>query len=356
MKEDRGRKKGGIPVEKAEKRAVLTFFFLLSYFFFCSVVSAQTAENLNTAAAGAEEARKLAGDFEGSSYFPSEWEAAEGQYTKAGLLAKNTDTAKAIEAYNEAAAAFGRLFELAIPLYAQVREDEIMATRDYLITLGARDSFPEYLLDADRTALLAYNRYKAKDYYPARDSAANALEKYSVLETAFNTWLVRQEIQARGFAGYDPDTFELGEEIISGAMDSYMAGDLAGAREKAGKALSVFNLELSAAWANYAELRSSLAEGERLAALDMKTDIAAKEFFKIADSENKVALDLLESKQYEDAAKLFINAEAMFVIASITTLEKRRTADAAIRNANEKIQESDRIAKNAKIIIEGGSK
>ncbi|MDR2922239.1 MAG: hypothetical protein LBU85_02710 [Treponema sp.] len=353
MRKDIEWKKGRIQGKNAGNKSVLTFFFLLSSFFFCSAVFAQSADNLDSAVDRAKEARKLAGDFEANSYFPGEWEAAQSRYAGAGIL---SDKTVRNTAYNEAAAAFDRLFELAIPLYAQAREDEIMAVRGYLIELGARVSFPEYLLDADKTALLAFNQYEAKDYYSARASAANALQKFNTLETAFNAWLVRQEIRERGFADYDTDNFELGEEIISAAMDVYMKGDLAGAREKAAEALSAYNLALSNAWASYAQLRSSLAEGERLAALDMKTNIAAKEFFKIADSENTTALELLESKHYEDAAKLFIDAEAMFVIASITTLEKRRTADAAIRNANEKIRESDRIAKKAETIIKGGQR
>jgi len=319
--------------------------FIVCFIVCMPVVWAQTAGDLDSAFAGAQESRKKAGDFEANLYFPGEWEAAEGKYAQAQLI---SDLNKSITTLNEAADAFDRVFGLAIPLYAQAREDEIMAVRGYLTTLGARDSFPEYIMDADKAALLALTQYEAKDYYTARDSAAKALQKFNVLETAFNAWLLRQEIRERGFAGYDPERFELGDEIITGAMDAYMADDLEGAWKKAEEALAMYNLVLSTSWASYAELRSSLAEGERLAALDMKTDIAAREFFKIADSENKVALDLLESKQYEDAAKLFIDAEAMFVIASITTLEKRRAAAAAIRNANEKIQESDRIARNAR--------
>jgi len=321
--------------KKAEKKAVLAFFFFLSSFFFCF---AQTADG--SAAARAEKARKIAIDFEANLYFPGEWEAAEDQY--------------AANAYNEAAEAFDRLSGLAIPLYAQAREDEIMVIRGYLITLGAREPFPDYMLDADRTAVLAFTQYEANDYYAARDSAVIALQKFNVLETAFNAWFIRVEIQERGFAGYDPGNFDLAGEVISGAMDAYMAGDLVKAQKMANEALSTYDLVLSTAWASYAELRSSLAEGERLAALDMKTYIAAKEFFNLADSDNKTALELLESKQYEDAARLFINAEAMYVIASITTLEKRRTAAAAIRNANDKIQESDTIAKNAEMTIKGG--
>jgi hypothetical protein len=335
------------------RRRLVLALFIAGFAVFLPVIWAQTANNLSSALAGAQESRKKAGDFEGNSYFPGEWEAAESQYVKAGLM---SDRDNAVKTYNEAAAAFDRVFELAMPLYAQAREDEIMAIRGYLITLGAKNSFHEYLQLADKTALQALAQYEAGDYYPARDSAAQALQKFNVLETAFNAWLLRQEIRVRGFSDYDPDKFELGDEIITGAMDAYMAGDLAEARKKAEEALATYNLVLSTSWASYAELRSSLAEGERLAALDMKTDIAAKEFFKIANTENEVALELLESEKYEDAAKLFIDAEAMFVIASITTLEKRRTAAAAIRNANEKIQESDKIAKNAKIIIEGGLK
>jgi len=326
-----------------EKRAFfLFFFFFISSFFFCM---AQTADDNSSTFARAQEARKNVIDFEGNSYFPSEWEAADSKFTNAGLLPK--DSSDANKAYNEAAEAFDRVFELAVPLFAQAREDEIMAIRDYMITLGARSFFPEYLMDADRTALLAFSQYEAKDYLTARDSAAIALQKFSILETAFNAWLLRVEILARGFADYDPEQFDLGGEITGGAMDAYMAGDLKTARKKAEEAQAMYNTVLSTSWASYAELRASLAEGERLAALDMKTDIAAKEFFNIADSDNKTALALLESKKYEDAARLFIDAEAMYVIASITTLEKKRAAAAAIKNANKKIRESDIIVRNA---------
>jgi hypothetical protein len=325
-------------------RRSLFLALFLAGFFCIPVLSAQTADDRDSALALAQEARKKAVDFDGNSYFPGEWEAAEGLYARAGLLPK--DSSEAIRAYNEAAAAFDRVFELAVPLYAQAREDEIMAIRGYMITLGARGFFPEYLLDADRAALLALTQYEAKEYYAAKDSAAKALQKFNILETAFNAWLLRLEVLARGFAGYDPEQFDLGGEIINSAIDAYMAGDLEEARIKAEEALATYNLVLSTSWESYAELRASLAEGERQAALDMRTDIAAKEFFKIADSDNKTALALLKSQKFEDAARLFIDAEAMYVIASIATLEKRRAAAAAIKNANEKILESDRIVRN----------
>jgi len=319
--------------------------FLTGLFFCIPVISAQNANDLGSALAAAQEARKKAGDFEGNFYFPGEWEAAESQFAKAGLMLD--DIANAIGAYNEAADAFNRIFELAVPLYAQAREDEIMETRDYLITQGAKELFPECLLDADRAALLALTQYEAKEYYPAKHSVAKALQKFNIMETAFNAWHLRLEILARGFADYDSDKFDLGGKIIRGAMEAYMAGDIDGAGKKAEEALAMYDMVLSSSWASYAELRASLAEGERLAALDMKTDIAAKEFFKIADSDNKKAASLLKAKKFEEAARLFIDAEAMYVIASITALEKKRAAAAAIKYAEEIIEESDEIVRNA---------
>ena len=338
MKDKKRAKKGIIH----EKRAIfLAFFFFISSFFFCM---AQTPDNLSSPVTAAQEARKKAVDFEGNSYFPGEWEAAEDHFARAELMPK--DSSDAIKAYNEAADAFNRIFELAVPLYAQAREDQIMETRAYLISQGARELFPECLLDADRTALLALTQYEAKEYYPAVDTAAKALQKFNILETAFNAWLLRVEILARGFAGYDSDKFDLGEKIIKSAMEAYMAGDIDDAEKKAEEVLAIYDTALLSSWASYAELRASLAEGERLAALDTKTDIAAREFFKIADSDNKKALSLMKLKKYEEAARLFIDAEAMYVIASITALEKKRAAAAAIRNAEEKIQEGDEILRN----------
>jgi len=328
-----------------KSKIFITFFILLSSICLPSVL-AQTAGSLDSAVTRAKDARKMAGDFEANTYFPGEWETAEKQYNEAVLLAKKPGD-EAVSAYNKAADSFEKLSELTVLLYAQAREDEIMALRGYLIDLGARETFYEYLLEADKAALLAFSKFEDKDYYPARDSAAFALNKFNVLDTAFNAWLLRVELKERGFQGYEPENFETGDETLVDAMDAYMKDDLRTAQEKAEKALSLYNLVLSNAWVNYAELRSSLAEGERLAALDMKTNIAAREFFGMADSDNKTALDLMEAKQYEDAAKMFIDAEAMFVIASMATLEKRRTAAAAIKNANEKIQESEKLARAA---------
>ena len=310
-------------------------------------VAAQTGDELSIAAAKTEEARKRANDFEGFSYFPGEWEAAEAEFA----AAKEENT---LDSYNIATDTFNSIFDLAILLYAQAREDEIMELRNDLVNAGARNTFPEYFTPADEAALAALNQYEAQDYYTARDSAAKAFGMYEVLTSAYAAWLVRQEIRERDFTSYDPDNFNRAGEILNEAIGAYTMGDNVTALEGAEDALLRYHLALSNGWAGYAELQSSLTEDERQTALDLKANIATRDLFLEADASYKTAASLYDSKDYEEAAKQFMYAGALFAVSAANTTEKRDFAAEAITEANQKIQESDEAAQQAEIILRGG--
>ncbi|MDR0456600.1 MAG: hypothetical protein LBH20_07980 [Treponema sp.] len=338
----------------------LLFFapFAIAMLIFPCLVLAQTPpeeadqpvmDELNTAVTRAEETRKKAGDFESPSYFPGEWEAAEAQYTNAG-------SAQTPAAYNAAADAFDAVFKLTIPLYAQAREDEIMALRNNLVAGGVRDSFPEIFALADTTALSALEQYEAQDYYTARDSAAKALLMYQAITSAYSAWLAQQEIKGRKFESYDSDNFSRAGEILNEATEAFKAGNFSLVREKADEALLRYNLVLSAGWAAYAELRFSLAETERKAALDIKANIAARDLFAEAEANYKTSVVSYDSQKYEEAAKQFINSEALFIAASASASEKRLYAEVVIKEARERIEKSSEAARQAEITIQGRSK
>jgi hypothetical protein len=329
-------------------KKVRFFAFFIAGMIVPFLVSAQSAGDSGTAIAKTEETRQKAIDFESHSYFPSEWEAAEAQYTRAKTAQQQT-------AYEAATGAYESIFLKAVPLYAQAREDEVMALRNNLVAAGARDSFPQPFALADETALTALNQYEAQEYYPAKASSAQAFAMYQALTSAYNAWLVRYEIEERDFAAYDPDNFDRAREILSDAMDAYGAGNYASSQESAEEALLRYNLVLSTGWAAYAELRSSFAESERQAALDIKANIATKDLFTEADSIYKTAVDSYNTKDYEEASKQFTNAEILFITVSVATSNKRRNATSTIREAYEKIEESDENARQAEIILEGGS-
>ncbi|MDR0494980.1 MAG: hypothetical protein LBG95_05065 [Treponema sp.] len=327
------------------KKFVFLATFIIAMIVLPGFVSAQTSTDES---ARAEEARKKAADFESSAYFASEWEAAEAQYADA--VAQKTQ-----EAYNAAADAFDAVFTLTIPLYAQAREDEIMALRGNLISGGIRDYFPEEFTRADKIAVSARDQHIAKDYYTARDTAAEALTMYQTMGSIYNAWLVRYEIEQREFQPHDQDNFNSAGEVFNRAMAAYRQNDLAAARENADEALQRYNLVLSTAWAIYAELCFSKAKSERQTALDIKANIAMKELFSEADSSYKEAEVTYAAKDYEDAANLYIIAEALFISANESTTEKRNRAADLINQANEKIEESEEIAKQGEIAMKGGA-
>jgi hypothetical protein len=312
---------------------------------------------LSSALTRAEEARKRALDFEGPSYFPSDWEGTETQYTAAGNLPKTTEAEvqQAASTYNAIADAYDEIFKKTIPLYAQAREDEIIAARDEVIATGLSGTFPEYLQKADGIALSALSQYEAGDYYAARDTAAKALMEYETLKTGADAFLVWQEIIDRDFAPYDPENFDKAEELAIAALAAHEAGESKAAQLGAEEALLRYNLVLATGWAAYAAERQAGAEEARRKALEIKANVAVWDTFGSADEIYNQAAAALKTERYENAAFLYFESETRFVAASAAAAEKRRLAEDAIRQAEEKLEASDETARQAEILIEGGS-
>jgi len=302
--------------------------------------------------------RKSDMDFEVPSYFPSEWEDVEAQYAAAkNMPVSNSDEIKeAVAALNKVADRYGELFDMTIPLYAQAREDEIMAIREELVRSRFSALFPQYVEKADKIALTAKDQYDAKDYYAARETVAEALDEYEKLLIGAKILLARQEITDREFTKYDPENFEKADEISQTALEAYEAGNKKGAVESAEEALLRYNIVLTNGWIAYAAERRASATAEREIAIANKVNIAVRESFREADAVFNNAEDNYKSETYSTAAKQYTEAEALFVIAGQQTEEKRLFAQDVIRQAEEKIEESSETAIEAEKIIEGGSK
>ncbi|MCL2138578.1 MAG: hypothetical protein FWH41_03500 [Treponema sp.] len=330
----------------------------LAYFFCGSMAWAQALQDeYNSVKIKTEESRTKAEDFACPAYFPSEWKEAEAQYAQAGLLPLGSEEnlKTAIAKFDTAANSYNSLFELTIPLFAQAIEDEIMALRTRMTEGGAKKLFPEYFTSADMAALTAYNQYEAKDYYNSKNTAAKALVMFQTLSSAYDTWLLRQEIIERKFAEFDSENFESGGAILSDAMDEYTAGDFDLATEKTAAAAERFNFVLSRGWVNTVELRAASAGAERQAALDKKSNIAVKDIFSEAEKIYASAKNLYDGKNYEEASKQFFNAESLYLIAGKTTIEKQMKAADAIKRAKARIEEVKKSARQAEIIFQGVS-
>jgi len=306
----------------------------------------------------ADAARKRAVDFECPAYFPSDWETAEAQYrTARGLpISNNEEVRLAAEAYNSSAQAYDDIFMKTVPLYAQAREDEILAAREKLINTGFTEYFPDYLEDADNMTLAALEQYEADEYYKAKETAAKALKEYETLLLGADVYLARQEIIDRGFLKYDEDNFKKADEVTQAAIKEYEDGNKETAVESAQEALLRYNLILSNAWSAYSAELKVTAGKERELAIAERAHIASRELFHEADINYNQAENNLEKKNYREAALQYIDADAMFSIARKDTAEKRQKAETTIKRAEEKIAESGESGSEAERIIEGGSR
>jgi len=308
--------------------------------------ASSTSVALNTSKASAEKARQQAMDFESNSYFPSDWEAVEAQFNSAQTAAE----------YDAAAKAYEELMKKSVPLYAQAREDEILAAREQLIATGFTEYFPQYLETADKLALEAHDQYGAGDYYKAKETAASALNEYETLQSGAKVFLTRQEVIDRGFTQYDADNFLKADEVAQEAIDAFDAGDRATALAKMEEAQLRYNLALTNGWTAYAADRKTTATEERDMAIAERASIASRDTFRRGDSLYFEAEELLAAEKYSDAAIKFVDSEAIFAISRQETEEKRLRAEEAIRIAEEKIEESNESANEAERIIEGGSR
>ena len=197
-------------------------------------------DEINEAKKEAENIRNKAIDFECGLYFPSEWEEAET------LFAQAADE-PSVSKYNSAAEAYNSIFELAIPLIAQAKEDEIMGIRTKLVNAGARVLFSEYFLPADDMALSAYSQYEAKDYYTAVVSAADALLMYKTMESAFDAWLLRDDVIEKKPDVLDNENFKLADETLNNAATAYLDGDYSLSAKKSEEAIKIYNSILAEA-------------------------------------------------------------------------------------------------------------
>jgi hypothetical protein len=313
---------------------------------------------LDQSIADLERLRQFAIDIEGPSWFPDQWNTAEAQYNEAKSKTQR-DTPEqvkaATDANNTAAASFQGLIDQSLPLYAQAREDQIISVREDALAAGIGDLAPAYLLMADKTVLDAQTKYEEKDYYGAIASAFQAVDMYEILEDGCNAYYVRQEIEDRDFIRYDPDNFDRADVAGLSAIADYEAADLESAREKAEEAHLRYNLVLTTGWQSYAAEKGASSADKRQEALRLKANVAVRNDFEAASRIFAQGDSAFKAEDYPAAADFFADAESRFITIRGIAEQKRQAAENAIRQADEKMVESEANAEKAEAILGGGS-
>jgi hypothetical protein len=320
--------------------------------------------SLAEAKSRAEEARKLAFDFGGPQYAAADWEAADALYSAAaGQEARDTlgHVKEAVARYEQAASAFNAVFNTALPLYAGALEDEILQARAAALDAGIALISPDHLEKADGVVDQALGLYEAKEYYPANDAGHLALDMFRLLKTGADTYKVWEEIESYDFAKYDASHYDAAMTAALAALDGYDAlsgggtGDNAELFRNAEEAQTGFNTVLATAWRTYAAERQAAAGVERQKALDLKANVAVRDDYGNAQALYDQAQTSFRATRYTEAAATYFRAEFLFAAAAETAAEKRRLAEATIREAEDKNISSDETARQAEVVIRGGN-
>jgi hypothetical protein len=296
-------------------------------------------------------------DFDGPLYAEPDWQSAESLYTLAGeeeQTGTRGETRESTARYDAAADAFVQVFALALPLYAQARERDVLEAWDAALAAGIEGIYPDRLEAAERVVDQALAQYEDEDYYPAAASAGLAVNLFNALKTGAEAFQVREEIAAGDFVKYDPENYDLAEESGGRALDAYDAQAAEDAQSAASEALLRYNLVLSKGWESYAAERRALATAERQAALELKANVAVKTDFDLAAGIYSQGETAFRARRYPDAVEFYFQSEYMFAVVRGTAAEKRRIAEEAIKRAEDRTAASEETARNAEVILEGG--
>lgn len=319
--------------------------------------AAETA--LATAVARAEKSRKQAFDLEVPDTFAEDWKKAEALFMtgrdKAQVKTQLSYT-EAAKAYNDAADAYDALALKALPLYAEARRQEIVKARADAVKAGADQLLPEQLAAADTVADRAQAEFDAGNYYTAAATAQEARSRYIILKTGLDAYAVQQEIDRRDFAKYDAGNYSLAQQKLQTSQEAYDAGDIASAQNNAEEALLRFRLALNKGREMNASGRGQAALAEQQAAQDLKAQVAVKSDFERAQALYNEAEQAFKAEQYDDAADMYTQAEALFADVKNVAAEKRARALEALQAAQQKISATEDAAKKADTVLEGGSR
>ena len=207
------------------------------------------------------------------------------------------------------------------------------------VVWSLQELVPEYLSQADTAAMAAFDKWDAGDYNGASEDVDKVLLMYGTLRTGVEAYLLREEI-ALDALNFDPNAFWRTDEVGYAAIDKWDAGDYEGAKADAETALLGYII-------------TGAGEGRRKA-MDARADVAVRQEFNIAQALYDRANHALEWQDYNEAVRLYGDSMYLFMQAARTADERRRNAEAALRRAGQRVQESDETARNADALLEGG--
>jgi hypothetical protein len=323
-------------------------------------------DTLQKALSRVETSRKQAQDIDSPGYFPPEWDAAEEQFASARENAKEGtlgDVKNTIALYEAAAERYDTVARECLPLYYQDLSEEILRVRNEAIDAGIRDVSPARLETADQFVDKALAFYEAgetanagaENYYAAAEAAFGALVRYHALSTGVRAYRLREEIEDRGFTQYDSGNYELADEAMVNGLAAYDSGETETAANNAEEAFLRYTLVMNQGWLSFAGDLKASAEAARRKALSAKANVAVRQEFSNADGVYARGNAAHNVQDYTGASEYFSQVIPLFLTAAENAEAKRVIAEEAISTAETRVSKSEETARQAEIILQGGT-
>jgi len=313
---------------------------------------------LAQAKARAEESRSLARYVEGPAYYPDDWKAAEDRYGaalgKESESPTKTEAAARVTEWKAIGALYDGIFEKSAPRFVREQEKKLAAAREGAVNAGAEDIVPDRLAMADEKADSARQRFQNNDISGSIKEGRDAWERYGILQTLMEAHAKQVEADENDFFSVDRDNYILAAEAGNSSVDNYDSGDLPASRTLADKALAGFTQVIANGWAGRVEEKAFVARKWRDASQEIKAQVAVRSDFAAAEQVFNQAHVAFRAKEYTEAMNLFEQSGVLFMAVYDKAAERRRVAEDALQRAEEKLAESEEIARDADEQLVGG--
>jgi tetratricopeptide (TPR) repeat protein len=168
----------------------------------------------------------------------------------------------------------------------------------------------------------------------------------------------RQELVDNGFYEESPQAFGVADNALNHAVEDYAAGiDAVGENSlvNARMALEGFTAIIDSVWLSRADAQRVKSANAQQQALKLKADVAVKDRYTLAAELHNKGDAALRGKDYAAAIGFYEEATPVFDETIKIAAEKKEKAEFALKNAEQKIVESEKIAEDAVKFIENSS-
>jgi hypothetical protein len=311
---------------------------------------------LDTAKADTEAARSRAMEVQGQVYYPGEWAGAEERFEANDALTPATrgEAGKKAAEWESLTAVYDEIFQNSLPRFIADKKEDLDNARESAVDAGVPDILPDRFAAVDELAGSAREKYDQGDYRSAAEDGNAALDRYMVLKTIAEAYNKQQEVDGRDFYSYDPENYDLAADSGNAAVEYFDNGSLQDAQDAADESLVRFNLVLRNGWIVLTGEKASEAGGVREACREVKANVAVRQDYDAAEEVYNQAHVALRAEEYADAADMFEQSTGLYARAYDTAVEKRIRAETALREAEQKVADSEAKAQSAEELIGGG--